>query len=203
MSYTGFMTDRLEKHPDWKISLEIEPETWDTVKVRTPEDYRRFAEMTKTDRIEFTNPAYAQAYFYNVSGESIIRHMYYGMKKSAAISRGRNLRPMPSKNRALQAVFHRFLGSSAMRGRLSNVLTHAGGGYTSAFGGEWSIGQVLTAHQYLQFRGTDAKIWSRGLSGRQCLMTTVLNISMPAGKRDSEIRWACAIRMQAGLSARG
>lgn len=43
MSYTGFMTDRLEKHPDWKISLEIEPETWDTVKVRTPEDYRRFA----------------------------------------------------------------------------------------------------------------------------------------------------------------
>lgn len=80
-AYTDYMSDLLEKYPDWRMCLEIEPETWDTVAVRTPEAYRRFAGLAGSDRVEFTNPAYAQPYMYNISGESIIRQLGYGMRK--------------------------------------------------------------------------------------------------------------------------
>lgn len=136
MSYTGFMTDRLEKHPDWKISLEIEPETWDTVKVRTPEDYRRFAEMTKTDRIEFTNPAYAQAYFYNVSGESIIRHMYYGMKKIRSHFPWAEFKTYAVEEPCFTSCLPQILRQFGYERASLKCPDTCWGGYTSAFGGE-------------------------------------------------------------------
>jgi alpha-mannosidase len=74
------MTDVLSDHPEWRMCLEIEPETWDTVAVRTPEDYERFRRIVADKRVEFTNPAYAQPYLYNVSGESMIRQFAYGIK---------------------------------------------------------------------------------------------------------------------------
>lgn len=78
---TQFIVDQLSMHPDWRIGLEIEPETWDTVQVRTPEAYRRFKKMAVSEQVEFTNPTYAQPYCYNISGESIIRQFQYGIKK--------------------------------------------------------------------------------------------------------------------------
>lgn len=78
---TQFMIDQLEKHPQWKIGLEIEPETWDTVLQLTPHTYQYFKKIAGGDRIEFTNPTYAQPYCYNISGESLIRHFQYGMHK--------------------------------------------------------------------------------------------------------------------------
>ena len=78
---TRFITSTLEKYPDWRISLEIEPETWDSVAVHTPADYEKFKEIVTSPRVEFTNPTYAQPYCYNISGESIIRQFSYGMKK--------------------------------------------------------------------------------------------------------------------------
>lgn len=80
-TYTDYMTGLLEKYPDWRMCLEIEPETWDTVRTRTPEAYRRFCNWAGSDRVEFTNPAYAQPYLYNTSGESMIRQFDYGMRK--------------------------------------------------------------------------------------------------------------------------
>ena len=78
---TKFMADLLSKYPEWRMCLEIEPETWDTVSVRTPDDYDAFRKIVTDKRVEFTNPAYAQPYCYNVSGESIIRQFDYGIKK--------------------------------------------------------------------------------------------------------------------------
>lgn len=80
-TYTQFMIDQLEQHPDWRIGLEIEPETWDTVAVRTPDAYRRFKQKVAGPQVEITNPTYAQPYLYNISGESMIRQFQYGMKK--------------------------------------------------------------------------------------------------------------------------
>ena len=49
---TRFIVDQLQRNPDWKIGLEIEPETWDTVQVRTPEAYRDLAALLKSgDRV--------------------------------------------------------------------------------------------------------------------------------------------------------
>lgn len=78
---TRFITDNYYNHPEWRISLEIEPETWDSVKLRTPEDYSIFKKIVTGERVEFTNPTYAQPYCYNISGESIIRQFEYGIKK--------------------------------------------------------------------------------------------------------------------------
>lgn len=78
---TRFIVDQLKRHPEWKIGLEIEPETWDTVRVRTSEAYRDFVEILKGGRVEFTNPTYAQPYCYNISGESLIRQFAYGIEK--------------------------------------------------------------------------------------------------------------------------
>src|SRR5882762_6676459 len=82
---TKFMVEKLGENPDWKINLEIEPESWDTIALQDPVSYkafqRLFADQTSKGRIEYINPAYGQGYLYNISGESIIRQFYYGMKK--------------------------------------------------------------------------------------------------------------------------
>lgn len=78
---TQFIVDQLREHPQWRIGLEIEPETWDTVQVRTPQAYREFADMMRSGRMEYTNPTYAQPYCFNVEGESIIRQFSYGIEK--------------------------------------------------------------------------------------------------------------------------
>ena len=78
---TGFFVDELAKHPEWRINLEIEPETWDSVRLHTPGDYARLRAAAATPRVEFVNPAYGQPYCFNIHGESIVRHFEYGMAK--------------------------------------------------------------------------------------------------------------------------
>lgn len=78
---TRFMVDKLEQNPEWRMCLEIEPETWDTVQARTPEDYHDLKRIVTDKRVEFTNPTYAQPYAYNTSGESLIRQFEYGIQK--------------------------------------------------------------------------------------------------------------------------
>ena len=79
---TAFMMDKLKENPGWRINLELEPETFDSVKVWAPDTYREFQQfLAKEDGrlIEFTNPTYSQPYCYNISGESLIRQFSYGM----------------------------------------------------------------------------------------------------------------------------
>jgi len=80
-TYTKYMSNLHDNFPQWRMCLEIEPETWDSVAVCTPEDYQRFKDIVKSPRVEYTNPSYAQPYCYNVSGESLIRQFEYGIKK--------------------------------------------------------------------------------------------------------------------------
>ncbi len=83
-NYTRFIVDKMDEFPLWRINMEIEPETWDSVKVNDRIGYDRFRDMASGPRVEFTNPTYAQPYLYNISGESIIRQFEYGMKKLRA-----------------------------------------------------------------------------------------------------------------------
>src|SRR3569833_1938364 len=81
---TRFMADQLKAHPNWRINLEIEPETWDVAKVKDSaayEDFRSlFANQSVNGRMEYVNPDYAQSYLFDIEGESIISQFYYGMK---------------------------------------------------------------------------------------------------------------------------
>lgn len=70
--YTQYIIDQLDANPDWVIGMEIEPETWDSVEVRTPDAYRKLKPLMLSERIDVTNPTYAQPYMFNINGESII-----------------------------------------------------------------------------------------------------------------------------------
>ena len=78
--YTGFICDKLEENPDWRICLEIEPETWDTIAVVAPDDLKRLRKLVSEGRVEFTNPTLAQPYLWNIGGESIIRQFSEGLR---------------------------------------------------------------------------------------------------------------------------
>ena len=43
MWVTQFMVDKLTEHPEWRIGIEIEPETWDTVKVKEAAAYQQIS----------------------------------------------------------------------------------------------------------------------------------------------------------------
>lgn len=83
--YTGFLVEQLKRNPDWKINLEIEPETWDVVKAHEPEAYAEFKNLMEDQsdagRIEIVNPGYGQSYLFQASGESVVRQFEYGIRK--------------------------------------------------------------------------------------------------------------------------
>ena len=80
-TYTQYILEQIHEHPDWYVCLEIEPETWDSVRVRTPQAYSEFQQVAVGRQVEFTNPTYAQPYMYCISGESILRQFQYGIRK--------------------------------------------------------------------------------------------------------------------------
>ena len=133
---TKFIVDKFHEHPEWRISLEIEPETWDSVLLRTPEDYANLQKIIYDKRIEMTNPAYSQPYFYKTSGESMIRQFQYGLRKTRE--------HFPDLQFTTYAVQEPCFTSSLPQilklfGVKYAVLKNPGtcwGGYTAAYGGE-------------------------------------------------------------------
>ncbi|MEN6454029.1 MAG: glycoside hydrolase family 38 C-terminal domain-containing protein [Prolixibacteraceae bacterium] len=133
-----FMVDKLTGNPGWKINLEIEPETWDTVCVKDAENFKAFQDYYEKEgrfgRIEFVNPTYAQPYCYNVSGESIIRQFAYGIAKTRAYFPSATFLTYaveePCFTSSLPAILKGFGYKYAV---LRNPNT-CWGGYTSAFG---------------------------------------------------------------------
>lgn len=74
----------LKRFPDWKISLEIEPESWEYLRRHDFHTYcnlRAFIENPDTaDRIEFISSSYAQPFCWAVNGESNIRQLIHGIE---------------------------------------------------------------------------------------------------------------------------
>jgi alpha-mannosidase len=138
--YTQYVVDQLKQNPNWRINLEIEPETWDSVKVREPEalaEFQKlFADQSIGGRVEYVSPAYGQSYFYNVSGESIIRHFDYGMKKVREYFPTAVFTTYSSEEPCFTSALPQILNSFGYKyASLKNPNT-CWGGYTRAFGGE-------------------------------------------------------------------
>lgn len=138
--YTQFMVDKLKENPFWKINLEIEPETWDSVLIREPsalkEFQQLFADQSVTGRIEYVSPAYGQSYFYNISGESIVRHFAYGIKKVRQYFPGAVFTTYSSEEPCFTSALPQILTSFGYKyASLKNPNT-CWGGYTRAYGGE-------------------------------------------------------------------
>ena len=138
---TDFMMKMLEKHPDWKINLEIEPETWDVVKLRDPAAYEAFRKMfedqsVRTGRIEYVNPAYAQSYFFATSGESNIRQFSYGIELLRKHFPSAVFTTYSSEEPCFTSSLPYILKSFGFRYASTKNPNTMWGGYTRAFGGE-------------------------------------------------------------------
>lgn len=73
----------LEVYPSWKISLEIEPESWDYIRIHDLRTYCKLqnfvSDPNTSDRIEFISGSYAQPFCWAVNGESNIRQLIHGV----------------------------------------------------------------------------------------------------------------------------
>ncbi len=156
--YTEYMLSILEEHPNWSMNLEIEPDTWDRVKQIDTDSYHRMRKMLTEQsgggRVEYVNPTYAQSYFFNTSGESVIRQFSYGMKKLRSHFPGLEFITYSSEEPCFTSALPQILNSFEIKyASLKNPNT-CWGGYTSAKGGElvnW-IGpdgtKILTVPRY-------------------------------------------------------
>lgn len=135
-TYTDYMTGLLEEYPEWSMCLEIEPETWDTVRTRTPKAYARFREWAGSDRVEFTNPTYAQPYMFNISGESIIRQFTYGMRKISSHFPDVKFSTYAVEEPCFTSALPQILSQSGFKYASLKCPNTCWGGYTSAHGGE-------------------------------------------------------------------
>lgn len=136
MWVTDFMLDKLAAHPEWRLGLEIEPETWDTVKQKEPEAYERFARMVGDKRIEFTNPTYAQPYSYNISGESLIRQFEYGLRKMATHFPDITYTTYAVEEPCFTSSLPQLLKQFGFKYAVLKCPNTCWGGYTEAYGGE-------------------------------------------------------------------
>jgi len=136
---TRYMVETLKKNPAWKINIELEPETWDRAMAVDPSAYAEFKEMfadqSLNGRIEYINPAYAQSYMYNISGESIIRQLSYGMKMIKAHFPEAVFTTYSSEEPCFTSALPQILKSFGFKyASLKNPNT-CFGGYTSPHGG--------------------------------------------------------------------
>jgi alpha-mannosidase len=172
---TKFMVEKLAKYPEWKINLELEPESWDSIAVQDAANYTAFKKLFTNQsadaRIEYVNPAYGQAYMYNISGESVIRQFYYGMKKLRQHFPNVQFTTYSSEEPCFTSALPQILRSYGFKyASLKNPNT-CWGGYTRAFGGElvnW-IGPdgstILTSPRYEVEAFKPHSIWETIASG--------------------------------------
>jgi alpha-mannosidase len=139
-SFTQFIVDSMQANPGWKLNLEIEPATWDFVSTNTPDAYAAFkqlaADQSVSGRIEFINPAYAQSYLWDISGESIIQQFARGMEKIRAHFPNAQFATYSCEEPCFTSALPGVLKSFGFKYAVLKNPDTCWGGYTRAFGGE-------------------------------------------------------------------
>lgn len=165
MWVTQFMVDKLHDHPEWRIGIEIEPETWDSVLVKEPIAYRNLKNIITDKRIEFTNPTWAQPYCYNISGESIIRQFEYGIKRIHKHFPDVTFTTYSVEEPCFTSSLPMILKQFGFKYAVLKCPNTCWGGYTKAYGGElvnW-IGSdgtsILTVPRYACEELEDNSTW--------------------------------------------
>ncbi|MBK5720012.1 alpha-mannosidase [Dysgonomonas sp. Marseille-P4677] len=198
MWVTQFMVDKLAQHPEWRIGLEIEPETWDTVRVKDTKAYNNFKNIITDKRIEFTNPTYAQPYCYNISGESLIRQFEYGIKKLNQHFPEVTFSTYSAEEPCFTSCLPQILKLFGFKYAVLKCPDTCWGGYTAAYGGQlvnW-IGpdgtSILTVPRYaceaLEDHSTwQTKAWNNSDSYLKACFD--YGIKMPVGMCYQDAGW--------------
>jgi alpha-mannosidase len=139
-AFTQFMVDGLRQHPDWKLNLEIEPETWDYARTNTPAAYQAFRSLVASpapnQQIEFVNPSYGQAYLWNISGESVIQQLERGLRKIHEHFPNVEVTTYCSEEPCFTSALPGILKSFGFKHAVLKNPNTCWGGYTRAHGGE-------------------------------------------------------------------
>jgi alpha-mannosidase len=139
-SFTQFIVDSMRANPNWKLNLEIEPATWDFVSNNTPEAYAAFkklvADQSVSGRIEFINPAYAQSYLWNISGESVIQQFARGMEKIREHFPNAQFTTYSCEEPCFTSALPGILKSFGFKYAVLKNPDTCWGGYARSFGGE-------------------------------------------------------------------
>ena len=211
---TRFMVDQLRAHPDWKINLELEPESWDSIALKDPQAYTEFsglfADQSAEGRIEYINPAYGQSYLFDISGESIVRQFYYGMRKLREHFPGAVFTTYSSEEPCFTSALPQILRSYGFKyASLKNPNT-CWGGYSRAHGGElvdW-IGpdgsQIVTVPRYAVEALKPKSTWETIASNNSiAYVTRALDagIAHPVGMCLQDAGWANGPWIKASTSA--
>lgn len=133
-TYTDYLISQLKEHPWWRLNLEIEPETWDSVMVVAPQSYAQWKTIMKGKQVEIVNPTYAQPYLYNISGESIIRQFQYGMQKLRQHFPGVEFLTYSSEEPCFTSCLPTIMRLFDMRNLVLKCPDTCWGGYTAPFG---------------------------------------------------------------------
>ncbi|MCC8170504.1 MAG: alpha-mannosidase [Parabacteroides sp.] len=181
---TEYLTDLIAGYPEWRMCLEIEPETWDTVAVRTPGDYARFRSIATDKRVEFTNPAYTQPYCYNISGESIIRQFGYGIERLRKHFPGVTFATYSVEEPCFTSCLPQILRQFGFRYAVLKCPNTCWGGYTAPYGGEsvnWTGpdgSSILTVPRYACEELVKNSVWQTAAWGNE---TSYLKACAEAG----------------------
>jgi alpha-mannosidase len=77
--------EALQTWPDWKLSLDVEPGSWEVLQHEDPAAYRemqRYLSDTRQDaRVTLVGGTFAQPYGWAISGESNIRQLQHGLRQ--------------------------------------------------------------------------------------------------------------------------
>jgi len=210
--YTHFLVDMLNKNPNWKINLEIEPETWDDVQKNDSAAFAQFkalaADQSANGRIEFINPDYAQSYLYNISGESIISQFNYGMRKIRQHFPNAVFTSYSSEEPCFTSALPQILTSFGIKfASLKNPNT-CFGGYSAAHGGElvsWEGPdgtKITTAPRYAIEKLSDKSTWQTiGWENSPNYVNSALaaGITHPIGMTIQDAGWKGGPFMGTGL----
>ncbi len=76
--------NRLRSFPAWKVSLDIEPASWEVLRRRDPAVFAAFARLladhSPAARVEIVGGSYSQPDFWVLGGESLIRQFQFGLR---------------------------------------------------------------------------------------------------------------------------
>lgn len=130
----------LKEYPQWKLSLDVEPVSWDYIKSRDPAIYEEFQNMlrdqSETSRLEIVAGSYGQPYCWTTDGESNIRHLELGIKTLKKHFPWLKVKTYAVQEPCWTSAFPQILRSFAIEQAVLKNPSTAWGGYSEGFDAE-------------------------------------------------------------------
>jgi alpha-mannosidase len=130
----------MERHPEWKLSLDVEADSWSVLERQDSATLRRLIELlnqsTPTPRVEMTGGTFSQPYGWAISGESNIRQMARGLELIHRSFPGLRVETYAVQEPCWASCLPQILRSFGFTGASLKNASTAWGGYTRGFDAE-------------------------------------------------------------------